>query len=177
MENLTEQDRINQFSKIMDPFTPENFKNLLIENGFFSAPASTKFHGAYSGGLYDHSYTVMTELLNLTEKLGLTWEKERSPYFVGMFHDLCKINSYIKVGDEKWTFNKKSTRLGHGNKSVLQLKKYIPITEEEELCIRWHMGAFDDKENWNKYSDAIIRYPNVLYTHTADMIASKIRGI
>ena len=38
-------------------------------------------------------------------------------------------------------------------------------------------GAFDDKKNWNRYGEAVTKYPNVLYTHTADMIASRIKGV
>jgi len=49
--------------------------------------------------------------------------------------------------------------------------------EEELLCIRWHMGAFDDKENWNSYGRSVTEYPNVLFTHTADMIAARIMRI
>lgn len=52
----------------------------------------------------------------------------------------------------------------------------LPITAEM-LCIRWHMGAFDDKENWNSYGRAVTNFPNVLYTHTADMIAARILGV
>ena len=55
--------------------------------------------------------------------------------------------------------------------------KPVPLTEEEMLCIRWHMGAFDDKENWNSYGRAVTNFPNVLYTHTADMIAARILGV
>ena len=51
------------------------------------------------------------------------------------------------------------------------------LTQEEIFCIRWHMGAFDDKENWNSYGRACTVYPNVLYTHTADMIAARIEGV
>lgn len=51
---------------------------------------------------------------------------------------------------------------------------HIQLTDEELYCIRWHMGAFDDTENWKYYSGAIEKYPNVLYTHTADMVAAKI---
>ena len=51
------------------------------------------------------------------------------------------------------------------------------LTEEEILCIRWHMGAYDDKENWNTIGAAIEKYPNVLFTHTADMMAARIVGI
>ena len=52
--------------------------------GFFEAPASTKYHGCYEGGLFDHSLEVAKSLVNLTEKLGLTWERPESPYIVGM---------------------------------------------------------------------------------------------
>lgn len=51
-------------------------------------------------------------------------------------------------------------------------------TDEEIACIRWHMGAYEtDTKMWNYYGRAIETFPNVLYTHTADMIASKIRGV
>lgn len=34
---------------------------ILDDMGFFDAPASTKYHGNYAGGLFDHSLAV-TEL-------------------------------------------------------------------------------------------------------------------
>ena len=39
------------------------------------------------------------------------------------------------------------------------------------------MGAYDDKSNWDTLGKAIEKYPNVLYTHTADMAVSKIIGV
>lgn len=183
--NTTEQDRIEQFSKMMNPYISEDFKSWLIENGFFTAPASLNHHGAYSGALFDHSLAVMNNLLFLTEKLGLKWSKERSPYIVGMFHDLCKVDNYkchVKWGEsvsdiEKWEYNNATLLPGHGEKSVIMLQQHMLLTDEEMLCIRWHMGAFDDKENWNSYGGSVTRFPNVLYTHTADMIAARILGI
>jgi len=68
-------------------------------------------------------------------------------------------------------------KLGHGEKSVIILQQNIQLTDEEMYCIRWHMGAFDDKENWNSYGRACTVYPNVLYTHTADMVAARILGV
>lgn len=53
----------------------------------------------------------------------------------------------------------------------------VKLTDEEMACIRWHMGAFDDKENWDKYGKSIEKYPNVLWTHTADMMAARIYKI
>jgi len=50
----------------------------------------------------------------------------------------------------------------------------MKLTPEEVMCIRWHMGAFDEKHNWKYYTAAVKKYPNVLWTHTADMIASQM---
>ena len=63
---------------------------------------------------------------------------------------------------------------GHGSKSILVLSPHIMLTEEESFCIRYHMGAFTDKDEWRFYSEAVHLYPNVLWTHTADMVASQI---
>lgn len=39
-------------------------------------------------------------------------------------------------------------------------------------------GAYEtDPKLWEYYGRAIEKYPNVLYTHTADMIASRIIGV
>ena len=60
--------------------------------------------------------------------------------------------------------------------SVIRALQLVPdLTEEEMLCIRYHMGAYQTDE-WNEFDAAIHKYPNVLYTHMADMGASKIMG-
>lgn len=77
-----------------DLVSPDMLKYLAL-NHFFTAPASTKYHGNYEGGLFDHSFAVAEFLVQLTEDNHLTWKNPRSPYIVGMFHDLCKIDQYI----------------------------------------------------------------------------------
>ena len=158
------------------------FQNWLISAGFFKAPASIHHHGAYPGALFDHSLAVMNALLDLTQKLDLKWNRVRSPYIVGMFHDLCKVDNYKQKPDDspgdKWEYNNAPLLPGHGEKSVILLQQHFgKLTDEEMLCIRWHMGAFDDKENWNNYGRSVTECPNVLYTHTADMIAARILGV
>lgn len=156
--------------------------NFLDELGYFTAPAAISHHGNYIGGLYDHSKQVATELQNLTERLGLRWAHSRSPIIVGMLHDLCKCDDYVLSDEGVWTYNKNKLLPGHGDKSAMMAQQVMTpiqggLTNEEMYCIRWHMGAFDDKENWQCYSAAVKIYHNVLYTHTADMIASQIIGI
>lgn len=172
-----EQKRIDSFMEVMGCFVESDMVKDLQEKGFFIAPASISHHGAYEGALFDHSHEVMKALVNLTRKLELLWERPRSPFIVGMFHDLCKMDDYVKSESGVWEKNRETLLPGHGEKSVILLKKYMELTDEEILCIRWHMGAFDVKENWNAYGAACTSYPNVLYTHTADMIAARIIGV
>ena len=178
-------DRIKEYVEFMGDYYNHNSDDL-AELGFFTAPASTKYHGAYEGGLFDHSLEVAKQLVNLTEKLGLEWSRPESPYIVGMFHDLCKCDNYVKIDtlEElvpigiKYKYNPYIIIPGHGEKSVIMYQKLGYLTDEEIACIRWHMGAYEtDTKMWEYYGRAIEEYPNVLYTHTADMIASKIVGV
>ena len=152
--------------------------NKLENFNYFKQPASVKHHGNYEGGLFDHSWAVMEALEDLTYKLDLQWSDSRSLYIVGLFHDLCKCNDYIYNKEyDKWEYNNDKIMTGHGELSVIMAQQLVELTDEEIACIRWHMGAYDIAENWNVLGRAIEKYPNVLYTHTADMIASRIQGI
>ena len=166
----------------------------LNSGGFFTAPASTKYHGAYEGGLYDHSRMVAMRLHVLTINNGLKWRRPESPFIIGMFHDLCKCDQYVlteepekimfagqditPVGAEpvmKYVYNENTLLKGHGAKSVMILSQYINLTEEEMLCIRFHMGAYEKTEyDWNDLDRAIKYCPNTFWVHVADMLASKI---
>lgn len=168
-------------------YIDNTFYNWLTENGYNEAPASTKYHGAHKGGLLDHCESVTCRLLDLTKGMNLTWQNERSPYIIGMFHDLCKIDNYIQdteehtvcggesysVAVDTYHYNENVLIKGHGEKSVILLSQFMKLTEEEILCIRYHMGAYE-KEDWKQFDLAIKKYPTVLYTHTADMLASKL---
>lgn len=157
----------------------------LMDGGFFTAPASTKYHGAYEGGLYDHSRTVAFRLIELTERNGLKWQRRESPLIVGMFHDLCKCDQYIekKPGLDLeyedapvYEYNPKLLLQGHGAKSVMILSRFLTLTEEEVLAIRYHMGAYE-KDDWLGFDLAIRKYETVLYSHVADMLASKVNDV
>ena len=145
---MTTEDRINQFilaaESLLDPgrdviLKNEKLKNWLKENNYFTAPASTKYHGAYEGGLFDHSYQVYKRLLELTINNGLQWERPESPFIIGMFHDLCKCDQYIKKEGLRtdipgidivqynagyhYEYNVNTLLKGHGSKSVMLLSK------------------------------------------------------
>ena len=176
----------------------DHTNNWLKTNGFFVAPASTKYHGAYAGGLYDHSRCVYDRLANLTTNNNLKWQRPQSPFIVGMFHDLCKCDQYTPIykdvyvsnGKGKsvletqvdyYVYNTSTTLKGHATKSLILLSSLFTLTEEEMLCIRYHMGAYgneqEQKDEWAGFDKAIHKYETVLYSHLADMLASKVDDI
>ena len=194
MADCFSKSELTYFCKMMTlpngtPLIPVDMLDWLVSKGFFTAPASTKYHGAHEGGLFQHSAAVMKSLVGLTESCHLEWQNERSPYIVGMFHDLCKIDQYRNTSYGltldgqplhnpcEWEYNPHTLLKGHGEKSVMLLSQFYTLTEEEILCIRYHMGAFTPKEEWNDYTGAIHAYPSVLWTHQADMLASHVAGI
>lgn len=76
------EDRIRVFHDCMAPalhLFPQNIVEKLTEGGFFTAPASTKYHGAYEGGLFDHSRNVTSALVTLTHDNDLGWQRPESP--------------------------------------------------------------------------------------------------
>ena len=180
---------IETFKQLMAPCIPHIITPEIIDQlqciGFFEAPSAIHHHGAFTGGLYRHSAAVMNMLLVYTEQLELDWGRKESPYIVGMFHDLCKTDDYVPVssskvlGESEWGYNDKRLLTGHGDKSVIMLQQLLKgnVTMQEAMCIRWHMGAFDSKENWNAYGNAVACDQNVLYTHTADIYASRVLDI
>lgn len=154
----------------------------LTKTDFFTAPASTKFHGSYEGGLVEHSLNVLTELM--TSKNAIRF-REESIIKVALLHDICKANFYVvdyrntKI-DGKWEqvpfyTVKDDFPYGHGEKSVLLASRFLRLTEEETMAIRWHMGAFDEavKGGFN-LSQVYEKYPLALELHIADMRATYI---
>lgn len=177
---MTTEERIERYDRIIEPFKSQMITtDDLIKLGYFTAPASTKYHGSYEGGLFDHCIAVMNYLVHYTARLGLHWiNHDVSPIIVSLYHDLCKCDAYRKNEDGTFTYNNDILMPDHGARSIIIAQRFIKLTEEEIACIRWHMGAFEtDTKLWNYYGRAIEKYPNVLYTHTADMAASRIMKI
>lgn len=156
------------------------------EIGFLTAPASTKFHGAYEGALAEHSLNV----LKAAEKLGVIWlggakynEIQDSVIICALLHDLGKCGQFGKplyvpnilasgkVSDAKpYEVNKDLMTLPHEVVSVIEIMKFIDLTPEEQQAIAWHNGLY----GCFKYD--IQGKENVLYMliHFADMWASRV---
>lgn len=165
----------------------DKFSQWVVKCGYFDAPASANHHGKNTGDLFEHSYKVAEILLDYTDKLELMWQDPASPIIIGLFHDLCKMDQYTFINSTddsefvpdrgcKWKYREDQILKGHGDKSIMLLSQFMTLTEEEILCIRYHMGAYNC-DDWKQFDLAIHKYPNVLYTHTADMLASKVYNI
>ena len=69
----------------------------LESSDFFTAPASTRYHGNYEGGLCEHSlnvYDALVDILNrprVKEVYGISYSNE-SIAIAALLHDLCKVN-------------------------------------------------------------------------------------
>ena len=167
------EERGKFFKRYVAPIVGGACAEMMVCNGFLRAPASKGHHSNYEGGLFDHSVEVAIQLQNLTDKLGLSWLDRDSAFRVGILHDLCKIDTYKKSEQYPyWEWNDFPIIKGHGDKSVIYALNWgCPLTEEEIACITY------ETNRWDAFSNAIKMFPNVLYTHTADMIADKIMGV
>ena len=84
------------FEKYIKRSGADELKNYLLRSDFFQAPASTRYHCAFEGGLCEHSVNVYKRLLAIVQnEYGDGWEKVYSHETVavcGLLHDLCEID-------------------------------------------------------------------------------------
>lgn len=169
-------------------------KWVISESDFFEAPASTKYHGSYKGGLVDHSLEVFHQMFQLANLYGMrtdTNSKElESICIVSLFHDICKHNMYLESTRNiknnetgKWEsvpcyiINPEAPKFGaHGAYSVYILNQYMFLTEDETKALYHHMGAWD----MGKYDNPSVAYETsklAWLLHVADEAATYIKGI
>lgn len=162
----------------------------LEKSDFFTAPASTRYHGAYEGGLLRHSlnvYECLTEYL-ARERVQQKYElevSEESAAITALLHDICKVNFYgVSMRNAKneqtgqwervpyYTIND-TLPYGHGEKSVYMISGFMRLTREEAMAIRWHMGfSYGSIEERNTIGRAFEAYPLAFALSVADMEAS-----
>lgn len=149
---------------------------------FFSAPASTRFHGACDGGLCMHSLNVyhalhdgfsprvrarraMPSVLCCTICARPTTTKG---------HPQCK-NDATGQWEKVPSYSVEDLfPYGHGEKSVFLIERFMKLKVEEAVAIRWHMGGFDDAAKGGCFaiSEAYDKYPLAVKLHIADLKAT-----
>ncbi len=157
------------------------------KSDFFTAPASTRFHGAHEGGLLEHSLNVYYCLKDyLSRERAKTVYKmnysDESVAVSALLHDVCKINfyktDYRNAKNDQGVWEKvpyyaidDKLPYGHGEKSVYIITGFMKLTREEAFAIRYHMG-FSSTEDKNQVGRALEMFPLAFALSTADMEAS-----
>lgn len=162
------------------------------ETDFLTAPASTRYHGSYEGGLLEHSLNVFDQLVwEMDHVVGEGWTElypMETVAIVALFHDLCKIDRYVlgqkwrKDENGEWEsydayeYNQQKPEMGHGAQSVYYLQKFIQLTEMEAQAIYWHMGAYDISpySTLAACSETFKWNPLAFLLHRADMAATYV---
>ena len=161
-----------------------------LENSdFFTAPASTRYHGSHEGGLCEHSINVYECLCDylarprVKEQYGMNYSDETIA-IVSLLHDVCKTNFYVET-----TRNVKENGVwktvpyysiddqlpyGHGEKSVYMISAYMKLTRDEAFAIRYHMGFAEcgNQTYINNVGKAYEMFPIAFAVSVADMEAS-----
>ena len=179
-----------------------NLKDWLDKTDFWTAPASTKFHGNFKGGLSIHTLMVIKQSLvfakPMLENFFASPEGEKYTitakdiFISALCHDFCKTGFYsIEYRNTKditgnWVkqpfYKTKSDNrnLGHGNESVLMMLEIMPSIIHNRMVIEAvsrHMGFSDlsESESYN-YSNFLMN-PLVILLQTADQTASQWYGL
>ena len=155
---------------------------------FFTAPASTRYHSAYEGGLLEHSINVYECLRDylarnkVRDEFGLSYSDETIA-IVSLLHDLCKVNVYrVSTRNVKdpatgpwkpmpyYEFDD-NLPYGHGEKSVYVISGFMRLTREEAFAIRYHMG-FSNEDDARNVGKAFELFPLALALSIADTEAT-----
>lgn len=153
---------------------------------FFTAPASTRFHGDYNGGLCEHSVNVWEEMIRLLKAYPGIRVSAETAAITTLLHDLCKIGCYkVELRNKKengvwrsvptFVFQEDFCYGGHGSKSVFLIQKHMNLTETEAVAINCHMGFSDRSPGDYSLGGAYEQYPLAWLLHVADESATFIR--
>lgn len=186
------QEKKEEFLKIArDNIKRDGINELLdylVKTDFFDAPASTKFHSNFAGGLCLHSINVYNRFIrNLKKEYGEEWQKYislESATIIALFHDICKTNVYkvdyrnvkedgVWVQKPYYSYND-TMPYGHGEKSVYIINGFLRLTREEAMAINWHMGGFDSRVKGGFFGleTVFYTYPTSLLFHISDIEAT-----
>ena len=160
---------------------------LLKTDFFFTAPASTKYHGACEGGLLLHSLNVYKTLRERYFEEGK--DSEESFAICALLHDLCKAQFYkVSTRNVKNDVTGQWEKVpyytvedafpyGHGEKSVFLIERFMRLKTSEAMAIRWHMGGFDDSARGGSFAISLAyeKYPLAVKLHLADLESTYLK--
>ena len=161
----------------------EDVLRKLDDGGFYTVPASIKFHNNFEGGLAHHSLSVYREAYEIFQNMEAQGKELSfgldSVTICSLLHDVCKMDEYcIKHGSPHHTkqYHLNQGKL-HGTKTVDLLVRWgLALSEEEMSAIRWHMGIHSQDAlaiyNYD-YQTAAAQSDLVKMIHEADSKSAK----
>ena len=168
-----------------------NVLQYLDNTDFFVAPASTKYHGAYEGGLCEHSLHVYDNLVKLQQVFGFALDQNDtdSITIVSLFHDLGKINFYKQEikhrkvydtkGNSKWEDyvgyvtkepNERFLLGNHEENCAYLVSTLIPLRTTEYSAILNHHGGMGWDSAQLNIAEIFQLNPLAQFLHYADCI-------
>ena len=93
MSRLENREKFMELMRKTERAGVEDMLKWLDTTDFYSAPASTRYHGSYPGGLVQHTLNVAYELKQLVDFYDIKIPKD-SILICALGHDFCKINTY-----------------------------------------------------------------------------------
>lgn len=184
MSEITPQEFIENLLRGTNRDGIEELLEFMKEQGFYTAPASTKFHGAYEGALAEHSINVYNNAVAIAKSLSFEWfvDNADSIGIVSLLHDLGKAGQYgkpyyieniLKSGRsnaQPYKTNDELLFIPHEVASVVEASRFIRLTEDEQRAILWHNGLYGAF----KYDIQGKETPLYMVLHFADMWASRV---
>lgn len=176
----------------------------LQNSDFFTAPASTKYHAAYKGGLCQHSLNVYDNLCKLAEMKGLYGAEncihEDSIKICGLLHDLAKISFYETCYQNKKFYSENGSKKDEGGRydwvavssykvidqnerflygnhectSEYLVRCFVPLSLDESVAFIHHHGSMSFDSAKDDIGAVFNRYPLACLLYMADMMGAYI---
>lgn len=169
---------------------------------FKFAPASTRYHGSFKGGLCEHSlnvYDILVNMNNLYKEITGECFEEDSLIIVALLHDISKVNTYedsfqnkkiYKEDGSKWDelgnydwvsvksyrtkdYNDRFVFVNHELTSEFIVRQFIGLRVAESAAIvMHHNGMGHDSIPSETTGLALSKFPLALLLHSADLFAA-----
>ncbi len=175
---------------------------LVNDSDFMTAPASTKYHGAFKGGLCAHTLAVYDYIIKLndvyTEMNGEGFDLD-SLKIVALLHDLSKIGQYEETYSNKKVYSENGSKYDEGGRydwvavkgyktrdiedrflyvnhemgSEFIARQFIPLKMAESAAICCHHGGVDPLSlPPQTITSNYSKYPIAILLHEADLLAA-----
>ena len=138
----------------------EDLINYFYENRFFELAVRPEEGNSFPGNIITHSLSVYdtAKKMNLMFHMDLD---EDSLIIVCLLHDVCLIDIENRFP------------VGHAEKSIFIIQRFIKLTNEEIMAINSHMGSYDLRiTDYKNFACAFDNCPLALCLYLSDTLSA-----